>query len=161
MYESPYHYFIVMERLRGGSLTDLIAYRRLKRSSIGEPECRIIMRQILEALSYLHAHNLVHRDLKPDNILLRSSQCLDGAVKLADFGLSTSLGLEPCQNPTERCGTRSYMAPEQIQGKHYGEVRLHPPPSSIIGSRHLGRRHHHVPTAHRKTSVLPGWQGRA
>eukprot|EP01022_Parablepharisma_sp_SALTPOND_P002288 TRINITY_DN1093_c0_g1_i1.p3 TRINITY_DN1093_c0_g1~~TRINITY_DN1093_c0_g1_i1.p3 ORF type:complete len:303 (-),score=27.15 TRINITY_DN1093_c0_g1_i1:2710-3618(-) len=124
VHESPYHYFIVMERLKGGSLWDLVCSRRRKKSAFTEEECRVVIKQIFEGLSYMHSMNFLHRDLKPANILLKSFRCLENSVKLADFGLSTKLESEPCFNPTERCGTRSYMAPELIQGKRYSFVRL-------------------------------------
>ena len=80
------------------------------------------MTQILEGLLYIHSINLIHRDLKPENILLKSNVNLSNSIRLADFGLCTKIDSEPCYNPTERCGTMLYMAPELMQGKKYSLV---------------------------------------
>ncbi|NXP95132.1 PAK3 kinase, partial [Passerina amoena] len=69
----------------------------------------------LQGLHFLHSHDVIHRDLKSDNILLRT----DGSVKLADFGLSTKL--TPKQS--RRCsavGTPWWMAPEVVTAQPYG-----------------------------------------
>jgi len=111
-----------MERIKGGSLADFVLYRQKLKLPLLEEECRIIMQQILEGLNYIHSNNILHRDLKPANILMRSFQNVSNAVKIADFGLCAQLGYDTDQSPTERCGTRCYMAPEQIQGKSYRNV---------------------------------------
>lgn len=114
-----------MERIKAGTLTDFVAYRKRKEHPINEKECKLIMKQILEGLAYVHSNNILHRDLKPDNILMKSFHSLDNhSVKIADFGLCTKLQSESCWNPSERCGTRSYMAPEQIEGKKYWKVNF-------------------------------------
>jgi len=123
-HSSSYHYFIVMELLKPGSLWDLLYLRTKEKRPLDERECRIIMKQIFEGLVYLHSINIVHRDLKPANILLKSFDYLEDSVRLADFGLCTKVDPEPHYNPTERCGTISYMAPEVIQGKQYSFVTL-------------------------------------
>ena len=122
VHESRYHYFIVMERLKGGTLWDLVSYRKRMKSSLTEKECKVIMKQVFEGIAYLHAANLLHRDLKPANILLKSADALENSVKLADFGLSTRIESGGYYNPTGKCGTKSYMAPEIIQGKSYSFV---------------------------------------
>eukprot|EP01022_Parablepharisma_sp_SALTPOND_P033504 TRINITY_DN88881_c1_g1_i1.p1 TRINITY_DN88881_c1_g1~~TRINITY_DN88881_c1_g1_i1.p1 ORF type:complete len:673 (+),score=32.44 TRINITY_DN88881_c1_g1_i1:88-2019(+) len=122
LHESPYHYFIVMERIKGGSLADFVLYRRKIEQPLSEGECRVIMKQILEGLNYIHSNNILHRDLKPANILMKSFHNIANAIKIADFGLCTQLDYDSDMSPTERCGTRCYMAPEQIQGKSYWKV---------------------------------------
>jgi len=120
-HESKYHQLIVME-LTAGSLANLIDQRLQKKNPLSEQECRIIMRQIFEGLTYLHKNNILHRDLKPENILLLSFESLEDAVKIADFGLSTKINEESWFNPTEKCGTTSYMAPEILKCEKYSFV---------------------------------------
>ncbi len=115
-----------MERIKGGSLADFVIHRKKTGRPLSEAECRIIMTQILDGLSYIHGNNILHRDLKPANILMKSFDSLASAVKIADFGLCARLSYESEWDPSERCGTRCYMAPEQIQGKSYWKVRRHP-----------------------------------
>jgi serine/threonine protein kinase len=67
---------------------------------------------MLWGLSYLHHEKMIHRDIKPGNVLLHS----DGRVKLADFGIS-STGRDLA---TTVVGTMMYMAPERLRGKKYG-----------------------------------------
>ncbi len=145
-----------MERVKGGSLADFILFRRQTQAPLSEAECRIILKQILQGLDYIHGYNILHRDLKPANILMKSFSSINNSIKIADFGLCTQLQYDSHSNPTERCGTRCYMAPEQIQGKSYWKVRasfrLCLP--FFIGSRHLGHRDHHVRPPRRQTSIL-------
>lgn len=114
-----------MERIKGGSLADFVLHRRKLESPLTEADCKIIMKQIFEGLDYIHSNNILHRDLKPANILMKSFERIAGSVKIADFGLCTELQVESCMNPTERCGTRCYMAPEQIQGRSYWKVNIY------------------------------------
>ena len=118
--ESPHHIFIAMEYLKSGSLLDFMNYHPNKH--LNENECRIIMKQILEGINYIHSKNLLHRDLKLENILLKSFERLENSVKLADFGLSIEIESEPSYNPIEKCGTLWYMAPEIIQCQNYSFV---------------------------------------
>lgn len=71
-----------------------------------------VLPQLLEALAVLHGHGLVHRDLKPGNIMVRR----DGAVKLLDFGVLAELGPSRLDDGQEVLGTVGYMAPEQLSG---------------------------------------------
>jgi serine/threonine protein kinase/tetratricopeptide (TPR) repeat protein len=85
-------------------------------------ELRQVLLDLLDALAHAHARGMVHRDLKPNNILV----FLDGGpprLKLADFGLAQAVELQMRHDSTEIvCGTPSYMAPEQLQGhwRDYG-----------------------------------------
>ncbi|XP_053357675.1 LOW QUALITY PROTEIN: protein kinase 3-like [Clarias gariepinus] len=77
-----------------------------------------IIKQVLKAVKYIHLKNLFHRDLKPANIMFGP----DGGVKVVDFGLVTNEerdGDEKLLKRTKGAGTRSYMSPEQIQGRGY------------------------------------------
>lgn len=72
------HYFI-LERADNGALSTIISY-----SGMPESRCREIFKQLLLALDYLHRNHIVHHDVKPHNVLLKS----DSGVKLCDFGAS-------------------------------------------------------------------------
>ena len=111
-----------MERIKGGSLADFVLYRRQIEMPLSEEECRLIMKQIFEGLNYIHNNNILHRDLKPANILMKSFQVIHNSLKIADFGSCAQLNQDSHSSPSERCGTRCYMAPEQIQGKSYWKV---------------------------------------
>jgi len=100
---------ICMEYMDGGSL-DLI-FRRAGR--LPEPILGIITIAVLKGLSYLREkHQIIHRDVKPSNILVNTR----GEIKLCDFGVSGQL-IDSMANSF--VGTRSYMAPERLQGSHY------------------------------------------
>jgi hypothetical protein len=104
------HYFIVMEYVAG---TDLAA--RLRESGpLQTDEALAVVRQVCDALEYAHARGVVHRDIKPGNILLDA----EGRVKVTDFGLAQLAGDEPRTARTVTgalLGTPEYVAPEQAQ----------------------------------------------
>ena len=104
--ENNTHYY-VMEYLEGGSLDDYI----LSKGHLSETESLEYIRQIGSALSYMHSRNMLHLDLKPKNIMLRS----DGCLSIIDFGLSKqyeSSG-EPESSTTIGLGTPGYAPLEQ------------------------------------------------
>ncbi|RHW73646.1 serine/threonine protein kinase [Trypanosoma brucei equiperdum] len=98
---------IVMELGSGGSLYDLIQ----KFGSIKESRARRYLRDVLQGLEYLHRKNIVHRDIKPQNVLLLET----GLCKLTDFG--TSQNLQKIANSCAPEGTPPYTAPEAARGK--------------------------------------------
>ena len=108
--------YLVMEFAEGRSLRALIKERR----RLPVAEALDIARQICSALVYMHDKGVVHRDLKPDNVLLGAN----GQIKLLDFGIAmdeaarrlTWFGFTP------PVGTPDYMAPEQVRGRR-GDVR--------------------------------------
>lgn len=101
--------FSVTERLRGNTLK-----QTMTRPIEEPPRLAIeIMEQIGDALDYLHAHNLVHRDVKPDNIFA----CDDGQFKLLDLGLVKGEALTVLTRTGFILGTPAYMAPEQFDGQ--------------------------------------------
>jgi serine/threonine protein kinase len=97
--------YIIMEYLPHGELSRYMQ----EKGPIPEEEARIITRQVLHALDYLHRRNITHRDIKPDNILIASFEPL--IVKLSDFGLSKCVNDEETFLKTF-CGTLLYCAPE-------------------------------------------------
>ena len=97
--------FIVMEFIDGGTLREKIPYRRVD-------DAVSIAVQIGEALQEAHARGIVHRDIKPDNIMLTAR----GGAKVMDFGLAELKGSLKLSQSSSTVGTIAYMAPEQIQG---------------------------------------------
>jgi len=103
--------FIVMELMDGGELYDEI----VKRKTFTEHDASVIVRQLCEALQYLHKRGIVHRDLKLENLLLKKKGGLE--IKLADFGLSKLYSGQALQTA---CGTPFYVAPDVLLGSGYG-----------------------------------------
>jgi len=104
-----YHYF-VMEYVEGKTIADDIA-----EGAFGEKEAIEIIIQVAHALTHAHSHGLVHRDVKPKNIMINQQ----GVVKLADMGLAReTTDIEAAQSEAGKAyGTPYYIAPEQIRGK--------------------------------------------
>ncbi|KAJ2875574.1 serine/threonine protein kinase, partial [Coemansia asiatica] len=101
--------YIFMEYLEAG---DLFAYLT-DHGPFSESVCRPIFRQICSAVRYLHANGITHRDIKLDNILIKSSVANETPwVKIADFGLARAVGDGELMRTI--CGTPSYLAPEII-----------------------------------------------
>uniref|UniRef100_G1LU79 non-specific serine/threonine protein kinase n=1 Tax=Ailuropoda melanoleuca TaxID=9646 RepID=G1LU79_AILME len=103
--------FIVLEYCPGGELFDYI----ISQDRLSEEETRVVFRQIVSAVAYVHSQGYAHRDLKPENLLFDEYH----KVKLIDFGLcakpkgNKDYQLQTC------CGSLAYAAPELIQGKSY------------------------------------------
>src|SRR5438874_6298764 len=102
--------YIVLEFVRGKSLRDM-----LNRGAIPLPQVFAVMHGVLQALDYAHRHAIVHRDMKPENVLMSD----EGDVKVADFGIARltddSAGPGPTATKTgTTVGTPQYMSPEQV-----------------------------------------------
>ncbi|MCW2526145.1 MAG: spk [Pseudonocardiales bacterium] len=101
--------FLVMELIRGRTLRDLIR----ERGQLSPAEAVSLMEPVLAALAAAHRAGLVHRDVKPENILLSD----DGVVKVADFGLARAVEANSSSTRTGlMMGTVAYSSPEQFRG---------------------------------------------
>ena len=99
--------YLAMELLEGGTLRDV-----LRQGPLNAAEALRIAREAGSALACLHAHGVIHRDVKPENIFLQHS----GPVKVIDFGLAKVEGLD-LTAAGFTLGTPYYMAPEQVRGE--------------------------------------------
>eukprot|EP00639_Heterosigma_akashiwo_P010660 CAMPEP_0206383562 /NCGR_PEP_ID=MMETSP0294-20121207/14019_1 /ASSEMBLY_ACC=CAM_ASM_000327 /TAXON_ID=39354 /ORGANISM="Heterosigma akashiwo, Strain CCMP2393" /LENGTH=451 /DNA_ID=CAMNT_0053833637 /DNA_START=119 /DNA_END=1471 /DNA_ORIENTATION=+ len=105
--------YIITEYACGGSLKGLLRRKKsggeYTEGSFEEPEARRLFQQVAAAVAYMHHENIIHRDLKLENVLLD----LTGYCKILDLGFSVTL--KPGKRLRERCGTVVFMAPELIE----------------------------------------------
>jgi serine/threonine protein kinase len=120
IFDTPSQTYVVMEYLAGGELLDMIT----DNDHLSEPNAKHVLRQVLEAVLYLHNKGIVHRDVKPENILC-VSQSFPLRVKLTDFGLSKVVssgdGKSGDISMRSQCGTAYYLAPEVVNNVSYGK----------------------------------------
>jgi len=102
--------YIASEYLAGG---DLRAALREAGGTLPTPRALAVARDVCRGLDFAHSHGIVHRDVKPENVLLSSG----GSAKLGDFGLALAEGRTRLSKPGGVVGTASYIAPEQAQGR--------------------------------------------
>lgn len=102
-------HFIVMEYIRGKTLKELIAVR----GAMDQQEALQIMDQLLAAIIEAHKNNIIHRDIKPQNILIKD----DGTVKIADFGIATVSDAVQLTQTETVLGSVHYLAPELARGE--------------------------------------------
>ncbi|KAJ8271490.1 hypothetical protein COCON_G00103490 [Conger conger] len=122
VFETPKKMYMVTELCEGGELKEILKKKR----NFTEEEVRHIIHGLAEATVYLHRKDIVHRDLKLENILVKGSQ--DGEengllhIKITDFGLSVQKGGVGNKSMMQAtCGTPIYMAPEVIDGHEYSQ----------------------------------------
>ncbi|KFQ44537.1 Interferon-induced, double-stranded RNA-activated protein kinase, partial [Nestor notabilis] len=108
--------FIQMELCEQGPLENWIEKNREDKKYHMMAQTKFL--QILKGVEYIHSKDLIHRDLKPQNIFISH----EDKIKIGDFGLVTSVARE---NLTENTGTKSYMAPEQFGDKYGKEVDIY------------------------------------
>lgn len=111
MYIVPETFYIVQEYARGGDVFDRLA----KRVSYTEKDARDLAVILLGIMRDIHERKVVHRDMKPENLLLKSSMN-DTSILLADFGFAKYV---PEEGLKTRCGTPAFVAPEILVGKFY------------------------------------------
>jgi len=101
--------YIVMEHVDGASLAEVVA----DRGRLAPDEAAALAIQACHGLAHAHAHGLVHRDVKPQNLLLRE----DGTLKVADFGIARGAEARALTQAGTVLGTAAYLSPEQAAGE--------------------------------------------
>ncbi|KAJ3678468.1 hypothetical protein LUZ60_002271 [Juncus effusus] len=109
-FEDETYVYIVMELCEGGELLDRILAKKDSRYS--EKDAAVIVRQMLKVAAECHLHGLVHRDMKPENFLFKSTK-EDSPLKATDFGLSDFI--KPGKNFHDIVGSAYYVAPEVLK----------------------------------------------
>ncbi|XP_024947864.1 serine/threonine-protein kinase D3 isoform X2 [Cephus cinctus] len=113
MFETPERIFVVMEKLKGDMLEMIL---NSEKGRLSERITKFLITQILVALKHLHSKNIVHCDLKPENVLLSSNSDFT-QVKLCDFGFARIIGEKSFRRSV--VGTPAYLAPEVLRNKGY------------------------------------------
>jgi len=108
-FESEKYILIIMEYISGGNLQNFVKKRR----KLTEKTAKILFKQIIEGIQYIHSQGIVHRDIKLENILLD----LNNNIKICDFGVGKII--KPESTLYDQCGTPVYMAPEIIKNAGY------------------------------------------
>lgn len=121
VYSSQNTYYLVFELFSGGNLKDYVK----KNGVFTERRASYIIRELLEGIKYIHDLNIMHRDIKPDNILFRSENIYEPSqIVLADFGLATFINVS--EYIYLRCGTPGFIAPEIFSAisptDHYSSI---------------------------------------
>ena len=108
-FECEKYMLIIMEYISGGNLQNFVKKRR----KLCEKTAKILFRQIIQGIRYIHSRGIVHRDIKLENILLD----LNNIIKICDFGVGKLI--KPNTILKDQCGTPVYMAPEILRGNGY------------------------------------------
>ena len=108
--ETEKYILLIMENVLGGDLLTFIK----KRNKLQEKTAKFIFKQLLQSIKYIHSKNIVHRDIKLDNILID----LNNNIKLCDFGVGKYISNNN-EILSEQCGTPAYIAPEVVSGEGY------------------------------------------
>ncbi|XP_063073295.1 calcium/calmodulin-dependent protein kinase type 1D [Engraulis encrasicolus] len=115
IYESSNHLYLIMQLVSGGELFDRI----VEKGFYTEKDASTLIRQVLDAVNYLHKMGIVHRDLKPENLLYYNTQDCS-KIMISDFGLSKMEGTGDVMSTA--CGTPGYVAPEVLAQKPYSKA---------------------------------------
>ncbi|CDW83189.1 serine threonine protein kinase [Stylonychia lemnae] len=111
VYETPRKLYLLLDYMNGGNLSSFIE----KSNNVQDCDIKSIMEQLLLGMHFIHQLNIVHRDLKLDNILLNTNEFGKYEIKIADFGLAVSL--KQSEKIFKKCGTPTYIAPEILRGE--------------------------------------------
>ena len=112
LFEDKEYILIIMEYINGGNLFSFLKKRR----KVSEKTAKFLFKQIILGIKHIHSHNIVHRDIKLENILID----LNNNIKICDFGIGRILS-SPDQLLYDQCGTPMYIAPEILLcTKHTG-----------------------------------------
>ncbi|GLD48141.1 calcium/calmodulin-dependent protein kinase type 1D [Lates japonicus] len=151
IYESPDHLYLIMQLVSGGELFDRI----VEKGFYTEKDASTLIRQVLDAVNYLHKMGIVHRDLKPENLLYFNPQD-ESKIMISDFGLSKMEGSGDVMSTA--CGTPGYVAPEVLPGS-YIVRQWTAGPSEIAGDTALCKNiHESVSRQIRKNFAKSKWR---
>lgn len=121
VHESKNSIYLVLELLEGGELLNYIS----SNNNLTIKDYSKVMKCILEALAYMADKKIMHRDLKPDNMILKQKNKLEFCVlKLVDFGLATVYDIP--EYLFKRCGTPGFVAPEVINAPSNENIHYTP-----------------------------------
>lgn len=121
IHESKNSIYLVLELLEGGELLNYISSKK----QLSYKDYWKVMKCILEALSYMADKKIMHRDLKPDNMILKYKDKLENCtLKLVDFGLATVYDIP--EYLFKRCGTPGFVAPEVINAPSKANIHYTP-----------------------------------
>ncbi|KNC53425.1 AGC/AKT protein kinase [Thecamonas trahens ATCC 50062] len=107
-FQTPEKLYLVMDYINGGELF----FHLSNEGFFPEEQAKFYTAELVLALDHLHSHNILYRDLKPENVLLDA----EGHVRLCDFGLCKATA----STTGTLCGTAEYLAPEMLKGEGYG-----------------------------------------
>ena len=110
VFESNRHLMIVLEYAGGGDLLQLVK----SREHLSETEGKHVFSQVIDAVKACHTNNIIHRDVKLDNLLITTDFT---CIKLCDFGVGRSV--KPGEKIFDQCGTPAYLAPEIVADRGY------------------------------------------
>jgi serine/threonine protein kinase len=110
--------FLILEYCQTGNLSRILSIKKKEfgKGLVSESEAKTYICEIILAIEHLHKHNVIYRDLKPDNVLITQ----DGHVKITDFGLSKQIESE-YEGSGSFCGSKAYMTPEMLEKKPHGK----------------------------------------
>lgn len=116
LYEDTELIYLVLEYQPQGSLLSEI----FKQCYLDENSVRVIMEQCLLTLDFIHEKGIIHRDIKIENILINKRDVQTGYdVRIADFGIATTVDPDKSVKCFHQCGTPGYAAPEMLKGRGY------------------------------------------